>query len=160
SKLNEILESIPKCRRNRRCLLHSLETHKSRTPIGCWVDVWEALSQKCQDEVLTINSDTLLDALENHLRKNRFCTECKRKVLKAFGILTGDIDAEKVKGYCPSLYEGLTKCPLHKHVHVPGDVEFLTVLLEKAEHELSGMRRERHAKSMDTAQEENRWKRE
>ena len=28
----------------------------------------------------------------------RFCTECKRKVLKAFGILTGDIEADKVKG--------------------------------------------------------------
>ena len=86
-------------------------------------------------------------------------------MLKAFGILTGDIEAEKVKGlvevhcgrnfrfvflyymifyiffnsYCPSLYEGLKPCPLHKHVHVPGDVDFLTVLLEKAEHELSGM---------------------
>ena len=41
--------------------------------------------------------------------------------------------------YCPSLYEGLKPCPLHKHVHVPGDVDFLTALLEKAEHELSGM---------------------
>ena len=29
---------------------------------------------------------------------SRFCTECKRKVLKAFGILTGDIEADKVKG--------------------------------------------------------------
>ena len=41
--------------------------------------------------------------------------------------------------YCPSLYEGLKPCPLHKHIHIPSDVEFLTVLLEKAEHELSGM---------------------
>lgn len=32
SKLTSVMESIPKSKKNKRCNLHSLETHKTRTP--------------------------------------------------------------------------------------------------------------------------------
>lgn len=153
SRLNEMVESIPKCRRNRRCPLHSLETHKSR-PSGSWIDVWDLLSQECRDEVVLIDSDALLDTLENYLRKHRFCTECKSKVLRAYSILAGDLDGPSEKGYCATLYDGLKSCPQERHVHVLCDTDYIAHLIGRAEPELAGGRRERHAKTLDIAQEE------
>ncbi|KAL9980103.1 hypothetical protein ACROYT_G008646 [Oculina patagonica] len=153
SRLSEMVESIPKCRRNRRCPLHSLETHKSR-PSGSWIDVWDLLSQECRDEVVLIDSDALLDTLENYLRKHRFCTECKSKVLRAYSILAGDLDGPSEKGYCAALYDGLKSCPQERHIHVLCDTDYIAHLIGRAEPELAGGRRERHAKTLDIAQEE------
>ncbi|XP_068748253.1 gametogenetin-binding protein 2-like isoform X1 [Montipora capricornis] len=153
SRLSEMVEAIPSCRRNRRCPLHSLETHKSR-PSGSWIDVWDLLSQECRDEVVLIDSDALLDTLENYLRKHRFCTECKSKVLRAYSILAGDLDGPSEKGYCAALYDGLKSCPQERHVHVLCDTDYIAHLIGRAEPELAGGRRERHAKTLDIAQEE------
>lgn len=153
SRLSEMVGAIPTCRRNRRCPLHSLETHKSR-PSGSWIDVWDLLSQECRDEVVLIDSDALLDTLENYLRKHRFCTECKSKVLKAYSILAGDLDGPSEKGYCAALYDGLKSCPQERHVHVLCDTDYIAHLIGRAEPELAGGRRERHAKTLDIAQEE------
>ncbi|PFX23903.1 gametogenetin-binding protein 2-like [Stylophora pistillata] len=153
SRLSEMVDSIPKGRRNRRCPLHSLETHKSR-PSGSWIDVWDLLSQECRDEVVLIDSDALLDTLENYLRKHRFCTECKSKVLRAYSILAGDLDGPSEKGYCAALYDGLKSCPQERHVHVLCDTDYIAHLIGRAEPELAGGRRERHAKTLDIAQEE------
>ncbi|EDO30524.1 predicted protein, partial [Nematostella vectensis] len=153
SRLNELVEAIPKSRRNRRCPLHSLETHKSR-PSGYvfWIDVWDLLSQECRDEVVLIDSDALLDTLEHYLRKHRFCSECKSKVLRAFSILAGDLDGPSEKGFCPALYDGLKSCAQERHIHVLCDTDFIAHLIGRAEPELAGG--ERHAKTLDIAQEE------
>jgi len=153
SHLNDVVDTIPKSKRNRRCILHSLETHKARAS-GSWMDVWDLLSQECRDEVVLIDSDSLLDTLENYLRKHRFCSECKSKVLRAYSILAGDVDGDAEKGYCAALYEGLKSCPKDRHIHVVCDTDFIAHLIGRAEPELAGGRRERHARTIDIAQEE------
>ncbi|XP_032823605.2 gametogenetin-binding protein 2 isoform X1 [Petromyzon marinus] len=154
AKLNDILDSIPKSKKNRRCPFHSLDTHKAKPLGGSWTDVWDRMSQDCRDEVVLIDSDCLLETLETHLRKHRFCGECKTKVLRAYAILTGEVDGSKEKGYCAGLYEGLRSCPHERHVHVSCDTTFISHLLGRAVSELAGGRRERHAKTLDSAQEE------
>ncbi|RMX58979.1 hypothetical protein pdam_00021831 [Pocillopora damicornis] len=154
SRLSEMVESIPKSRRNRRCPLHSLETHKSR-PSGSWIDVWDLLSQECRDEVTLIDSDALLDTLEKLPQKTyRFCSECKLKVLRAYSILVGDLDGPSEKGCFATLYDGPKSCPQERHVHVLCDTGYIAHLIGWAEPELAEGRRERHAKTLDIAQEE------
>ncbi|XP_041749378.1 gametogenetin-binding protein 2 isoform X2 [Coregonus clupeaformis] len=195
SKLNDTINAIPKSKKNKRCQLHSLDTHKpkplggegsvdkmlglennkdggaktdsrcsvvfpfGRCPApsrGSWMDVWELMSQECRDEVVLIDSACLLETLETYLRKHRFCTDCKNKVLRAYNILVGELDCTKEKGYCAALYEGLRCCPHERHVHVCCETDFMAHLLGRAEPEFSGgyERRERHAKTIDIAQEE------
>ncbi|XP_059405395.1 gametogenetin-binding protein 2-like [Carassius carassius] len=156
SKLNNVIDSIPKSKKNKRCQLHSLDTHKPKPLGGSWMDVWELMSQECRDEVVLIDSTSLLETLETYLRKHRFCTDCKNKVLRAYNILVGDLDCSKEKGYCASLYEGLRCCPHERHIHVCCETDFIAHLLGRAEPEFAGgyERRERHAKTIDIAQEE------
>ncbi|XP_044849947.1 gametogenetin-binding protein 2 isoform X1 [Mauremys mutica] len=198
SKLNDMIDAIPKSKKNKRCQLHSLDTHKPK-PLGegsnstisteklgadkknsednrkeskcritfhygpfqgaargCWMDVWELMSQECRDEVVLIDSSCLLETLETYLRKHRFCTDCKNKVLRAYNILIGELDCSKEKGYCAALYEGLRCCPHERHIHVCCETDFIAHLLGRAEPEFAGgyERRERHAKTIDIAQEE------
>ncbi|XP_069767680.1 gametogenetin-binding protein 2 isoform X6 [Narcine bancroftii] len=156
SKLNEMIDAIPKSKKNKRCQLHSLDTHKPKPLGGCWMDVWELMSQECRDEVVLIDSSCLLETLETYLRKHRFCTDCKNKVLRAYNILIGELDCSKEKGYCAALYEGLRCCPHERHIHVCCETDFIAHLLGRAEPEFAGgyERRERHAKTIDIAQEE------
>ncbi|XP_072517465.1 gametogenetin-binding protein 2 isoform X1 [Salminus brasiliensis] len=156
TKLNDIIDSIPKSKKNKRCQLHSLDTHKPKPLGGSWMDVWELMSQECRDEVVLIDSACLLETLETYLRKHRFCTDCKNKVLRAYNILVGELDCSKEKGYCAALYEGLRCCPHERHIHVCCETDFIAHLLGRAEPEFAGgyERRERHAKTIDIAQEE------
>uniref|UniRef100_A0A9J8A4G3 Gametogenetin-binding protein 2 n=1 Tax=Cyprinus carpio carpio TaxID=630221 RepID=A0A9J8A4G3_CYPCA len=156
SKLNNVIDSIPKSKKNKRCQLHSLDTHKPKPLGGSWMDVWELMSQECRDEVVLIDSTSLLETLETYLCKHRFCTDCKNKVLRAYNILVGDLDCSKEKGYCAALYEGLRCCPHERHIHVCCETDFIAHLLGRAEPEFAGgyERRERHAKTIDIAQEE------
>ncbi|XP_007440339.1 gametogenetin-binding protein 2 isoform X2 [Python bivittatus] len=154
SKLNEMIDAIPKSKKNKRCQLHSLDTHKPKPLGGCWMDIWELMSQECRDEVVLIDSNCLLETLETYLRKHRFCTDCKNKVLRAYTILIGELDCSKEKGYCATLYEGLRCCPHERHIHVCCETDFIAHLLGRAEPEFAGGRRERHAKTIDIAQEE------
>ncbi|XP_074528739.1 gametogenetin-binding protein 2 isoform X2 [Halichoeres trimaculatus] len=156
SKLNDMIDAIPKSKKNKRCQLHSLDTHKPKPLGGSWMDVWELMSQECRDEVVLIDSTCLLETLETYLRKHRFCTDCKSKVLRAYNILVGELDCCKEKGYCAALYEGLCCCPHERHIHVCCETDFIAHLLGRAEPEFAGgyERRERHAKTIDIAQEE------
>ncbi|XP_044144197.1 gametogenetin-binding protein 2 isoform X1 [Bufo gargarizans] len=156
TKLSGIIEAIPKSKKNKRCQLHSLDTHKPKPLGGNWMDIWEVMSQECRDEVVLIDSICLLETLENYLRKHRFCTDCKNKVLRAYNILIGDLDCSKEKGYCAALYEGLRCCPHERHIHVSCETDIIAHLLGRAEPEFAGgyERRERHAKTIDIAQEE------
>ncbi|XP_038153547.1 gametogenetin-binding protein 2 [Cyprinodon tularosa] len=156
SKLNDMIDAIPKSKKNKRCQLHSLDTHKPKPLGGSWMDVWELMSQECRDEVVLIDSACLLETLETYLRKHRFCTDCKSKVIRAYNILVGEVDSSEEKGYCAALYEGLCCCPHERHIHVCCETDFIAHLLGRAEPEFSGgyERRERHAKTIDVAQEE------
>ncbi|XP_037543955.1 gametogenetin-binding protein 2 [Nematolebias whitei] len=156
SKLNDTIDAIPKSKKNKRCQLHSLDTHKPKPLGGSWMDVWELMSQECRDEVVLIDSASLLETLEAYLRKHRFCTDCKNKVLRAYNILVGEVESSEEKGYCAALYEGLCCCPHERHIHVCCETDFIAHLLGRAEPEFSGAyeRRERHAKTIDIAQEE------
>ena len=64
------------------------------------------------------------------------------KVIRAFNILTGELDPSKEKGYCPALYEGLKYCcsssgsstekqAVKKHIHVRNDKIFIANLISK-----------------------------
>lgn len=138
SKLNDMIDAIPKSKKNKRCQLHSLDTHKPKPLGGCWMDVWELMSQECRDEVVLIDSSCLLETLETYLRKHRFCTDCKNKVLRAYNILIGELDCSKEKGYCAALYEGLRCCPHERHIHVCCETDFIAHLLGRAEPEFAG----------------------
>jgi len=147
------LESIPKSRKNRRCPNHSLE--KSRS-IKDWEIVWDLMNKECRDEVTLVETDGLLDVLENYLHKHKFCSECKLRVLEAYDLLLDEHERKiyERKGFCPSLYDGLRSCSNNKHIHIELKRNFLRNLINRAESEIQGNRRERHAKSFDVAQEE------
>lgn len=68
----------------------------------------------------------------------RFCSECKSKVLRAYSILTGEVDSAAEKGYCPQLYDGLRCCPGERHIHVKCETDFIAHLIGRAEPELTG----------------------
>ncbi|TRY57205.1 hypothetical protein DNTS_003285 [Danionella cerebrum] len=156
SKLNGVIDSIPKSKKNKRCQLHSLDTHKPRPLGGSWMDLWELMSQGCRNEVVLIDNASLLETLETYLHKHRFCTDCREKVCMAFNILVGDLDGSTEKGYCVALYEGLRCCPQEHHIHVCCETDYIAHLLSRAEPEFAGgyERREKHAKTLDVAQEE------
>ncbi|CAF0813643.1 unnamed protein product [Didymodactylos carnosus] len=151
SKLNTFIDSIPKSKKNRRCFIHSLD--KSRS-INDWQEVWERMSQECREEAILVDSDGLLDTLENYLRKHKFCSECKTKVLRAYDILVNNVDHTREKGFCSALYDGLRCCSHDKHIHVQAEKGFVGSLILRAEQEIQESRRERHAKTLDIAQEE------
>ncbi|KAM4797102.1 gametogenetin-binding protein 2 isoform 2-T2 [Rhinophrynus dorsalis] len=152
--LSDMIDAIPKSKKNNRCQLHSLDTHKKK-PLGDnWIDVWENMSPECREEVVLISSCCLLETLEKYLRKHKFCTDCKNKVLRAYKILIGELDCSKEKGFCAAVYQGLRSCPHQQHIHLCCEKDFIAPLLGRAELEFIGGRRERHAKTIDIAQEE------
>jgi len=151
-KLDVIVESISKSKKNRRCALHLLDSPRTKPP--SWEEVWNLMAQDCREEVVVIESEVLLDTLESYLKKHRFCGECRSKVMRAYDILVDELDPSKEKGYVSSLYEGIRCCPPDNHVHVICDTDFIAQLIERADPELRGSRRERHAKTMEIAQEE------
>lgn len=63
---------------------------------------------------------------------------------------------KKEPGYSEELYAGIKRC-LNKHIQLPCKVDFLDMLIRRAEPELVGngnRQRERHAKTLEIAQEE------
>ncbi|KAK7086590.1 Gametoproteintin-binding protein 2 [Halocaridina rubra] len=153
--LSVVLDNIPKLKKSGRCVLHSMEGIRCRPGGRTWRDVWEVMDTNCRESVALINSDHLLNTLDNYLRKHRFCQECKNKVHRAFDILVGNItiDPAKEKGYVASLYSGIRRCEAKRHIHVPADTDYVSHIITRAEPELQG-RRERHAKTLEIAQEE------
>lgn len=165
-KLDTIIDSILKSKKNnRRCHLHSLDAQKKRS-INDWLPVWDALhSDECKKKALIIESCQLLHTLNDYLNKHKFCSDCRMKVIRAFNILTGELDPSKEKGYSTALYEGLKYCcsssvsstekqAVKKHIHVRNDKMFIANLISKAEVDIQGNKRELHAKTIDIAQEE------
>ncbi|CAF1069666.1 unnamed protein product [Adineta ricciae] len=153
SKLNPFIESIPKSKKSRRCNIHLLEKTKS---ISNWDIVWDLMDKECREEVTLIENNSLFQTLENYLRKHKFCSECKLKVSEAFELLINNADETNCErnGFRPSLYAGLRSCTHDKHIHVDVDKDFIGSLISRAEPDIDGSQRERHAKTLDVAQEE------
>lgn len=84
-------------------------------------------------------------------------------MLRAYGILVDDpdisgitakLDRASASGQCRALFREVKACSSKRHIHVPCEEKYLKDLIERAEPELSGNPTERHAKSMEIAQEE------
>lgn len=152
TRLNSLVEGQPRNKKSRRCALHSLEIQRMRPPPNAWQEVWDCMDHSCHLELALIESDTLEATLDTYLRNHRFCGECRTKVLLAFSLLTTEPEPEKEKGYVASLYAGIRRCIHDRHVHIPTNPRYMGDLIGRTQPELMG--RERHAKTLEIAQEE------
>ena len=73
---------------------------------------------------------------------------------KAAGEKAEDSDPLVNSDGSSNLYCGISACTTDLHVHVKCDVNFISQLFRLAEPELSGLRQERHAKTIEIAQKE------
>ncbi|KAK1133649.1 hypothetical protein K0M31_011442 [Melipona bicolor] len=152
ARLNNLVEGQPRNKKSRRCVLHSLEIQRMRPPPSAWKEVWDCMDHTCRLALSLIESNSLEATLDTYLRKHRFCGECRTKVLLAFSLLTTEPEPEKEKGYVASLYYGIRRCIRDRHVHIPINSYFMGNLMGRIQPELMG--RERHAKTLEIAQEE------
>ena len=123
-----------------------------------WRPLWDSMAQECREELTLVEANTLLDTLEAYLQKHRyknshfllarnihincrydrFCPECRLKVLRAYSLLVGEVEPTEEKGYKPLLYLGLKCCPAEKHIHVQCNADLMSLLIARAEPELVG----------------------
>ena len=158
--------------------MHSLESHKQRDINTAWQSIWLALNDdECRRKALIIETSQLTLILDQYLRKHKFCSDCKLKVIRAYNLLTcpnnnnntsmdndsnnnNNNNNSKDKGYLPALYDGITMSSNttsttdNECIHIRNDKQLILNLISKAESELQGQRRERHAKTIEIAQEE------
>ncbi|XP_017082272.1 gametogenetin-binding protein 2-like [Drosophila eugracilis] len=153
--LNNLLDN--KLRNKTRCVLHSLDAFRAKPFSETWREVWSAMKSNCRNELTIIETKELHEVLENYLKKHKFCSGCRTKIERAYKILIGEISA-KEKGYAAQLYAHIRKCVPDQHIHVSTNkIEFLDALIKRAEPEVNGSYsklRERHAKTLEIAQEE------
>lgn len=71
-RLINLVDSQPRSKKSRRCVLHSWDLQKSRPVTPAWKDVWAVMHEKCKAEVLLIDFSMLLSKLENFLKKHRY----------------------------------------------------------------------------------------
>ncbi|XP_011156996.1 gametogenetin-binding protein 2-like isoform X2 [Solenopsis invicta] len=151
TRLNNLMEKQQRNRKSRRCVLHTLEIQRLPPIWNSWREVWDCMEEPCKEELTLIETNALDEALDTYLRKHRFCAECRNKVLLASSLLTREPDPTKEKGYVAVLYKEIRRC--EKHVHLPHHTEYMTTLLGRAQ-PWALMGRERHAKTLEIAQEE------
>lgn len=154
ARLNDLVDSQLRSKKSRRCVLHSLDSQRTRILTTAWREVWAVMRPECREEVVLIEAATLMATLENYLRKHRFCGECRTKVLRAYALLVEEPEPAQEKGYVAGLYAGIKRCLPDKHIHLQTKTEYISALITRAEPELMGSRRERHAKTLEIAQEE------
>lgn len=152
TRLFTLLEKQPRNKKSRRCVLHSLEVQRARPTPNSWKEAWNIMEQPCREQLTLVKHEALETTLDNYLRKHRFCNECRTKVVLASTLLMTEPDSIKEKGYVPGLYAGIKKCISNRHVHLPTDNEYIRTLIDKTQSDSMG--RERHAKTLDVAQEE------
>ncbi|XP_044017147.1 gametogenetin-binding protein 2-like [Aphidius gifuensis] len=152
ARLLTLLEKQPRNKKSRRCILHSLEVQRAGPTPSSWKEAWNLMEQPCREQLTLIKHEALETTLDNYLRKHRFCNECRTKVVLASTLLMTEPDSIKEKGYVPGLYAGIKRCISNRHVHLPADDEYIQILVDKTQSESMG--RERHAKTLDVAQEE------
>ncbi|EDV93236.1 gametogenetin-binding protein 2-like [Drosophila grimshawi] len=153
--LNNLLDN--KLRNKTRCVLHSLDTFRAKPFSETWREVWSAMKSNCRTEVTIIETKELHEVLDKYLKKHKFCAGCRTKIERAYKILIGEVFT-KEKGYAAQLYAHIRKCVPDEHIHVSTNkIEFLDALIKRAEPEVNGSYsklRERHAKTLEIAQEE------
>ncbi|KAL7729975.1 hypothetical protein ACLKA6_009273 [Drosophila palustris] len=155
---HEVLNNLLDNKRNKaRCVLHSLDTFRAKPFSETWREVWSAMSRNCRTEVTIIETKELHEVLDKYLKKHKFCAGCRTKIERAYKILIGEVST-KEKGYAAQLYAHIRKCVPDEHIHVSmNKIEFLDALIKRAEPEVNGSYsklRERHAKTLEIAQEE------
>ena len=174
-KLYDLLDSLMNSKKNKRCIFHSLKMQKptdipsdNKPSLPKWcscsiMDVWDRMCRECHEEIATLDCKGVVETMDNYLKKHRFCNECKAKVQKAYHILIGEIDPKSEIGFCSALYEGLHCCKVKndkkdgiksKHIHVCPERSYIVHMLTQADTEIIGSKKERHAKTIDVAQEE------
>ncbi|RZF40544.1 hypothetical protein LSTR_LSTR000423 [Laodelphax striatellus] len=154
TRLNDLVEGQLRSKKSRRCVLHSLDSHRTRALTTPWRDIWSIMRPQCRDEVVLIEASTLIATVETYLRKHRFCGECRTKVLRAYSLLMEEPGPVKDKGYVAELYANIKRCTPYKHIHLQTKTDYIHNLIRRAELELVSSRRERHAKTLEIAQEE------
>lgn len=156
--LNLLVEMQPRSKKSSRCNLHSLDSFRSRPFSEVWPDVWDCMNERCRREIAVVEAEELHATLDGYLKKHKFCSDCRTKVEKAYNLLVNESNPSKETGYVASLYAGITKkCIANKHIHLLTDLDYIDTLIRKAEPELNGnhfRNRERHAKTLEIAQEE------
>ncbi|KAL0112213.1 hypothetical protein PUN28_011938 [Cardiocondyla obscurior] len=153
TRLNNLMEKQQRNRKSRRCALHTLEIQRGPPIWNAWKEVWDCMELPCRQELTLIENDTLDEALDIYLSKHRFCTECRNKVLLASSLLTREPEPTKEKGYVGVLYSGIKRCIADHHVHLPPITEYITTLVGRVQ-PWALIGRERHAKTLEIAQEE------
>jgi len=166
-KLKEIKASIMSTKKNKRCKFHSMKMMKpndlqlndnkytvAKNLGQSVIDVWDQCSKDCQKEITMLDCEYVNQTMDFYLKKHRFCSECKAKVMRAYHILTKEINNDEENGYCSAIYEGLKYCKESSHIHVCSERGFIAHMLTLADAEITGGRKERHAKTIDIAQEE------
>ncbi|XP_053945749.1 gametogenetin-binding protein 2-like [Anastrepha ludens] len=152
--LNNLLDN--KLRNKTRCVLHSLDAFRSRPFSEVWREVWFSMKYNCRDELATIETRELHEVLENYLKKHKFCQGCRNKIEKAYHILVNETTCKE--GFDAALYANIRKPQSEKHFQIiTKKVDFLDALIRRAEPEVNGSyskQRERHAKTLEIAQEE------
>jgi hypothetical protein len=160
-------------RRGGRCPSHTLG---QKSPISCsgtWLDTWASMEKECKEEVVLLPFTTIRETLDKYLKKHSFCCECANMVKRAFTLLIEEgkeparAAGEKTKEDAiaedgsklnddgsVNLFSGISACTKDGHVHVQCDPGFISQLLILAEPELSGLKQERHAKTIEIAQKE------
>jgi len=133
-----------------------------------WIETWDFMEQECREEAVLIPFAAIRQTLDGYLKKHSFCTECTNMVNKAYSLLVEEGEepakaaGEKAEDSDPlvnsdgstNLYCGISACTADLHVHVKCEVDFIGQLFRLAEPELSGLRQERHAKTIEIAQKE------
>jgi len=153
--------------RGGRCSQHSLGIRKLVT-MNNWLDTWDCMEKECREEVVLLPYPILRQTLDGYLKKHSFCSECTNMVNKAYTLLveegqeparaagekSADSDPLLNSDGSVNLYSGISACTADLHVHVKCDPTFIGQLFTLAEPELSGLRQERHAKTIEIAQKE------
>ncbi|KAL7030285.1 hypothetical protein ACKWTF_006601 [Chironomus riparius] len=159
-QLNELLENQPRNKKNSRCNLHSLESFRpfARPFSETFYETWQCMKKNCKEKITVVEALELHATLDDYLKKHKFCQECRTKVEKAFTLLMSESNpTKKEKGYVSAIYSGIKRCLKDKHIHLPTETEYIDDLIKRAEPEIIGSHsrhRERHAKTMEIAQEE------
>merc|ERR1712105_231125 len=121
-----------------------------------------------KEEVVLLPYSALRETLDQYLKKHSFCSECTNMVNRAYTLLVeegqepakaagkkaADADPNLNDDGSVNLYSGISACTKESHVHVRCDPQFISQLFTLAEPELSGLRQERHAKTIEIAQKE------
>ena len=151
-----------------RCPQHNLGMTKGLGSTWNWEETWECMESECREAVVLLPNPVLRQTIDKYLTKHRFCSDCAFMVNRAYALLVekGKEPAvaagEKPKDACPNwnldgsfnLYSVISACTKEGHVHVQCNRHYVSHLITLAEPHLSGLKQERHAKSIWVAQNE------